>query len=106
MCSLRGHHGAKSADVHGNLIGRDIGANTIMAPRTLSGPYEAQPSSPSSAGLGTVGNGATNVHQASSAQFAERTLGPGSDPNLFDSVLSVSAALMAVDLTKEGRRGL
>lgn len=103
MHSLRGHHGVKSIDVHGNLIGHDIGVNTIMAPRPLSGPYETEPGSVFFTGLGPVGNGATKVHQTSSAQFADRTLGPDSDPNLFDSALSAS---MDVDITEKGSRGL
>jgi hypothetical protein len=106
MRSLRSHHETKSADAHGNLIDHGIGPSTIMAPETLSGSFEAQPSSPSSTGLGTVGSGATNAHQASSAQFAERMLDPSSDLNLLGSALGASAASMAVDLTKEGYRDL
>jgi hypothetical protein len=105
MHSLRLHHGVKSTDVHGNLIGHDIGVNTIMSPRALSGPYETEPGGLFFTGLGLVVNGATKVRQASSAQFAECTLGPGSDPNLFDSALSTSAASMDVDVTQKGSRG-
>jgi hypothetical protein len=78
----------------------------MMAPRALSGRYGTEPGSLFFTGLGLVGNGAIKVRQASSAQFAERMLGPGSDPNLFDSALSASAASMDVDLTEKGRRGL
>jgi hypothetical protein len=77
--------------VYDNLIGHDIDVNTIMAPRTLSRP--------------PVGNGAAEVRQAPNAQFAERTLGPGSDSNPFDSTLSASAASFDVDLTPKGRGG-
>jgi hypothetical protein len=106
MHSLRGHHGAESTDVHGSLIGHDIGAGTMMAPRALSGPYEAQPSSPFSTGFGAVGNGATNVRRVSFAQFVNRSLDPGSGPNLFDRALRATAAAMAIDRTKEGHGGL
>ena len=90
----------------GNLIGHDVGANTVLALWAPSGLLEAKPGSPFSTGLGSVGNGVTKVHQTSSAQFADRTLGPGSDPNLFDSALSASAASMDVDVTEKGSRGL
>jgi hypothetical protein len=106
MHSLRGHHGVKSTDVHGNLIGHDIGVNTVMALRALSGPYETEPGSLFFTGLGEVGNGATKVHQTSSALFADRALGPGSDPILFDSALSASVASMDVEVTEKGSRGL
>jgi hypothetical protein len=91
--------------VYDNLIGHDIGVNTIMAPRALSRPFETEPGCPLSSGHGPVGNGATKVRQASSAQFADCTLGPGSDPNLFESALSGSAASMDVDVTQKGSRG-
>lgn len=106
MHSLRGHHGAQSTDVHGSLISHDIGASTIMASRALSGPYEAESASPCCTSFRPVGNGAVRVRQASSAQFAKRPLGPGGDPNLFDRALRATAAALAVDLTKEGHRGL
>jgi hypothetical protein len=96
----------KSTDVHGNLIGHDIGVNTVMALRALSGPYETEPGSLFFTGLGEVGNGATKVHQTSSALFADRALGPGSDPILFDSALSASVASMDVEVTEKGSRGL
>jgi hypothetical protein len=96
----------ESTDVHGSLIGHDIGVSTIMAPRALSGPYEAQPSSPFSTGLGTVGNGATHMRRASFAEFVNRSLDPGSGPNLFDQALRATAAAMTIDRTKEGHGGL
>lgn len=87
MLSRGGHHGAKSTDVPGDLIGHDVGANTVVALWAPSGLHEAKAGSPLSTGLGPVDHGVTKVHLTSSAQFADRTLGPGSDPNLFDSAL-------------------
>ncbi|HUZ41682.1 MAG TPA: hypothetical protein VMU68_09885 [Acidimicrobiales bacterium] len=105
MHTLRGHRAPKSADVYDNLIGHDIGVNTTIAPRTLSRPYETEPDCPLSSGHSPVGNGATKVRQASNAQFAERTLGPSSGPNPFESALSASATSFDVEVTRKGRRG-
>ena|SRR5665213_1356687 len=106
MLSRGGHNGAKSTDVHGNLIGHDVGANTVLALWAPSGLHEVKPGSPFSTGLGPVDNGVTKVRPASSAQCADRTLGPGSDANLFDSPLSASAPSKDVDLTQKSSRGL
>jgi hypothetical protein len=73
MLSRGGHHGAKSTDVHGNLIGHDVGANTVLALWAPSGLLEAKPGSPFSTGLGPVDNRVTKVHQTSSAQCAVRS---------------------------------
>ncbi|HEY5304879.1 MAG TPA: hypothetical protein VIJ86_12625 [Acidimicrobiales bacterium] len=105
MHTPRGHRAAKGADGHDNLFGHDIGVNTILAPRTLSGPYETEPGGPLSSGHGPVGNGAIKVRQTSNAQFADRTLGPSSGPNPFESALSASTSSFDVDLTQKGRRG-
>jgi len=105
MHTPRGHRTAKSADVHDNLFGHDIGVSTILAPRTLSGPYETEPGSPLSSGHGPVGNGAIKVRQTSNAQFADRTLGPSSCPNPFESALSASTTSFDVNLIQKGRRG-
>ena len=91
--------------MHDNLFGHDIGVNTIVAPRTASRPYETEPGSALSCGHGPVGNGTIKVRQASNAQFADRTLGPSSDPNPFGSTLSASATSFDVDRTPKGRRG-